>query len=113
MLTPELFRTICRHITLCALAALPLAANAQNASSETTFTFGTPTSPEGKTITVDSKGFLFNGIHTLPVMGEIHYSRVPASEWAREIRKMKAGGITILATYVFWSHHQPSMHQWD
>ena len=113
MLTPELFRTICRRITLCALAALPLAANAQNASSETTFTFGTPTSPEGKTITVDSKGFLFNGIHTLPVMGEIHYSRMPASEWAREIRKMKAGGITILATYVFWSHHQPSMHQWD
>ena len=46
-------------------------------------------------------------------MGEIHYARVPAAEWKREIQKMRAGGITIIATYCFWIHHEPAEGQWD
>ena len=48
-------------------------------------------------------------------MGEIHYSRVPAEEWGREIRKMKEGGVTIIATYVFWNHveEQEGIFRWD
>ena len=38
-------------------------------------------------------------------MGEIHFSRVPAEDWERELRKMKDGGIDIAASYVFWNHH--------
>ncbi|MBR1686503.1 MAG: beta-galactosidase [Clostridia bacterium] len=41
-----------------------------------------------------------------PVMGEFHYSRYPSREWEIELRKMKALGITIVATYVFWIHHE-------
>ena len=48
-------------------------------------------------------------------MGEIHYSRVPQDEWQREVRKMREGGVTIIATYVFWSHieEQEGIFRWD
>ena len=41
---------------------------------------------------------MFDGKRVCPVMGEVHYSRIPADEWGREVRKMKEGGVTILAT---------------
>lgn len=78
-----------------------------------TFTFGTSVNPQGVTFEVDSKGFVIGGKRVLPVMGEIHYSRVPAKDWRREIRKMKAGGITIVSTYVFWIHHEPEEGHWN
>ena len=81
--------------------------------AQNTFTFGTNVNPHGVTFEVDSKGFVIGGKHVLPVMGEIHYARVPAKDWHREIRKMKAGGITILATYVFWIHHEPEEGHWN
>ena len=46
-------------------------------------------------------------------MGEFHYARYPASEWEREILKMKAGGVDIVATYVFWIHHEEVEGQFD
>ncbi len=81
--------------------------------AQNTFTFGTNVNPHGVTFEVDSKGFVIGGKHVLPVMGEIHYARIPAKEWRREIRKMKAGGITIVATYVFWIHHEPEEGHWN
>ena len=77
------------------------------------FSFGTKTNPQGVTFEVDSRGFIVGGKHVLPVMGEIHFSRVPATEWKREIQKMRAGGITIIATYCFWIHHEATEGQWD
>lgn len=50
-------------------------------SAQGTFRFGTSATPEGKTLLVDSKGLILDGKHIIPVMGEIHYSRVPESEW--------------------------------
>lgn len=81
--------------------------------AQKTFTFGTNVNPLGVKFEVDSKGFVVGGKHVLPVMGEIHYARVPAKDWRREIRKMKAGGITIVATYVFWIHHEPEEGHWN
>ncbi len=52
----------------------------------------------------DSTSLIINGKRVMPVSGEIHYSRLPADEWRREIKKMKEGGVTIIATYVFWNH---------
>ena len=49
-------------------------------SAQGTFRFGTSATPEGKTLLVDSKGLILDGKHIIPVMGEIHYSRVPESE---------------------------------
>ena len=67
---------------------------------------GTHVDPKGNTIEVTTKTIRVNGKPTVGVMGEMHYSRVPAEEWRDYIRKMKEGGITTLATYVFWNHHE-------
>ncbi len=52
----------------------------------------------------DEKSLIFDGKRVTPVMGEIHYSRLPMDEWSEEIAKMKDGGVTMIATYVFWNH---------
>lgn len=81
--------------------------------AQETFRLGTNINPDGVKFEVDSKGFIIGGKHVLPVMGEIHYARVPEQEWRREIQKMKAGGITVVATYVFWIHHEEEEGKWD
>ncbi|MDR6845776.1 beta-galactosidase [Flavobacterium granuli] len=48
-----------------------------------------------------------NGKPFIPVIGEFHYSRYPSQYWDQEIKKMKSGGITVIATYVFWNMHEP------
>ena len=58
----------------------------------------------GKPVTWDAKSLIIDGHRVCPVMGEIHYSRVPQDEWQREVRKMREGGVTIIATYIFWNH---------
>lgn len=40
------------------------------------------------------------------ISGEFQYSRYDCNEWEDELIKMKMGGINIVATYVFWSHHE-------
>ena len=52
----------------------------------------------------DSRSLIVDGRRVMPVMGEIHYSRLPADEWPRAIRCMKEGGVTMVANYVFWNH---------
>jgi hypothetical protein len=46
-------------------------------------------------------------------MGEFQYSRYPAEDWEREILKMKAGGVRIISTYVFWIHHEEIEGRFD
>jgi len=55
-------------------------------------------------VTWDHCSLIIDGRRVMPVMGEIHYSRIPADEWRDEVRKMKEGGVTVIATYVFWNH---------
>ncbi len=54
----------------------------------------------------DKDGLIISGKRVTPVMGEIHYSRIPADEWKAEIKKMKDGGVTLIANYIFWNHHE-------
>ncbi|HVU18494.1 MAG TPA: beta-galactosidase [Candidatus Didemnitutus sp.] len=77
------------------------------------FHLGTPTRPDGTTLTVDSASFLRNGHPFIPVMGEFHYGRYPQAEWRDELLKMKAGGLTVVATYVFWIYHEEVEGQWN
>src|SRR5574344_74405 len=63
-------------------------------------------SPDGGTIEVNSYYLSFNGRPQIPVTGEFHFTRYPRGQWEEEIVKMKAGGITLLPTYVFWSLHE-------
>ena len=41
-----------------------------------------------------------------PIMGEFHYSRYQDEFWEEELRKIQAGGVTIVSTYVIWIHHE-------
>ncbi len=61
----------------------------------------------------DGVSLLIDGRRVTPVMGEIHYSRLPANEWPTELRKMKEGGVTMVATYVFWNHVEEIRGQFD
>ena len=66
-------------------------------------------------VTWDRYSLLMDGRRIVPVMGEIHYSRIPADEWQQEVRKMKEGGVTMIATYVFWNHieEEEGIFRWD
>ena len=73
------------------------------------------TSPTGGSISVNNYYMSMDGKPVIPVMGEFHYSRYPAEQWEEEIVKMKAGGVTVLPTYVFWSLHEEveGQFRWD
>lgn len=55
-----------------------------------------------------SRALLRDGTPWLPVSGEMHYSRVPRERWTERLRLMRAGGITVVSTYVLWLHHEPA-----
>lgn len=42
----------------------------------------------------------------LPVMGEMHFTRYCCEDWETELKKMKACGVNIIATYLFWIFHE-------
>ncbi len=71
--------------------------------------------PKGERIEVNSFYVSVAGKPIIPVMGEFHYSRYPAEQWEEEILKMKAGGINVIPTYVFWCIHeeQEGKFRWD
>jgi hypothetical protein len=68
---------------------------------------GTLVSPAGHTIGVNERYLTMDGKPWMPVMGEFHYTRYPAEAWEEELLKMKAAGVTIVATYIIWNHHEP------
>ncbi len=77
------------------------------------FKMGASRNPAGDTLTLDSRSLILDGRRWTPAMGEFQYSRYPESEWREELLKMKAGGIDIVSTYVFWIHHEEVEGQFD
>lgn len=73
---------------------------------------GTATGSQG-VLAVNSQYLLKDGKPWLPVMGEFHYSRSPASSWPAELAKMKAAGIDVVASYVIWNHHERQDGRFD
>jgi len=71
--------------------------------------------PNGETISVNNYFISKNGKPFIPITGEFHFSRYPSQYWDESIRKMKAGGINIIATYVFWNIHEEreGKFRWD
>jgi hypothetical protein len=62
--------------------------------------------PDGNQIGFNNFYMEVDGKPFIPVMGEIHYSRLSEQYWEEEILKMKSGGINVIATYVFWNIHE-------
>ncbi len=71
------------------------------------------TSPSGGSIAFNSYYMSIDGQPAIPVMGEMHYARYPRDRWEEEILKMKAGGLTVIPTYVFWNLHEQREGQFD
>jgi hypothetical protein len=74
---------------------------------------GSNRAPDGSTITVNSQYLMRDGKPWIPVMGEFHFTRYPESYWEEEILKMKASGVDVISTYVFWIHHEEVEGQFD
>jgi hypothetical protein len=87
----------------------------EKSNSLTWFEMGTATNPDGITMKISSQGMYLGDKPVLPVMGEFHYARFPETEWRKELLKMKAGGINIIASYIFWIHHEEieGKFRWD
>ena len=77
------------------------------------FNMGQSRRPDGVTLTLDGSSLLLDGKRWTPVMGEFHFTRYPENEWREELLKMKAGGVDIVSTYVFWIHHEEIEGQFD
>jgi beta-galactosidase len=92
------------HIDAAAPARAPL---------ENQLRMGASVSPAGERLGANSQYLTRNGKPWMPVMGEFHYSRTPADEWEGELRKMKAAGIDIVASYIIWNHHEEREGKFD
>ena len=69
--------------------------------------------PQGEQVAVNSRYISRNGKPVIPVMGEYHFSRDCRENWANELAKMKSGGVDIVATYLFWIHHEEIEGEFD
>mgnify|MGYP001824351811 CR=1 FL=1 len=65
-----------------------------------------PSHPDGPAWDCTSRYMTLDGRPVMPVMGEFHFSRYPAEEWDEALARIKAGGVDIVATYLFWIHHE-------
>ena len=70
-------------------------------------------SPDGHILGLNAEYLTLDNKPWLPVMGEMHYSRVPEAEWETEILKMKSAGVQIVSAYIIWIHHEEVEDQWD
>ncbi len=63
-------------------------------------------SENGEELSFTNYYMLKNGKPFFGISGEFHYSRMAETRWEDELIKMKMCGINVVATYVFWIHHE-------
>jgi hypothetical protein len=108
------------------LLAVPVPASAQRVSSQIVIDASTAPaqpeplpfavggrSPDGHVLAANSRYLVLDGTPWFPVMGEFHFARYPEAYWEEEILKMKAGGVQIISTYIFWIHHEEIEGQFE
>jgi hypothetical protein len=94
-------------------ALFTIDASAAAPTAETGFLHMGGVSPSGHKLAVNSRYLSVDGKPWLPVMGEFHFARYPDKYWQEELAKMKADGISVVAAYVFWIHHEEIEGQFD
>ena len=115
-----------RSRTLAALALLTAAAAAAQSNHLTIdasvpppapqpiqATLGTARNPAGTVLGANSQYLTRDGRPWLPVMGEVHYSRLPRARWEETILQMKSAGVDIISSYVIWIHHEQHQGHFD
>lgn len=99
-----------------ASARPPLTADASGAAAVPEAGYlklGRAAAPDGTELGINSQYLTLNKAPWLPVMGEIHFARLPASEWDRALARIKASGVDVVATYLFWNYHEPQPGRFD
>jgi beta-galactosidase len=74
---------------------------------ENTIATGSNVSPDKGVIGINSRYLTRDGVPWLPVMGEMHYARIPDARWNEQLAKVQAAGVEIVASYVMWRYHEP------
>ncbi|MGW9111757.1 beta-galactosidase [Microbacterium sp. NPDC055683] len=69
----------------------------------------------GRRVQVTSRYLTRDGAPWIPAMGEYHFGRDLPENWEVELRKMKSGGISVVATYMIWILHEEDRGEvrWD
>lgn len=62
--------------------------------------------PNGETLSFSNYFMEINGKPFYGICGEFHFARCRAEEWEDALIAMKTGGINVVATYIFWIHHE-------
>lgn len=57
-------------------------------------------------ITLTERFLARNAVPFIPVMGEYHFARDERMRWRTELQAIRAGGITIVSTYLIWILHE-------
>ncbi len=70
-------------------------------------------SPDGKSIEIANHYIEYNGKPWIGVMGEYHFVRDSRENWYNELCKIRAGGVTVVATYLFWIYHEEIEGEFD
>ncbi len=70
-------------------------------------------SPQGHTIDFTNYYMRYDKKPFFVICGEAHFSRMNQKLWEDEILKMKMGGLNVIATYVFWIHHEEIEGEFD
>ncbi len=71
------------------------------------------TDNKGNRIDVTNLYFTRNDKPWIGVMGEFHFARCRRENWNDVLCKMKAGGVTVVATYLFWIYHEEIEGEFD
>ncbi len=100
--------TVTHSVAALVISLLPVAAPAP-ARLKT----GTMRNSRGAVLSINSRYISLNGRPWMPTCGEFHYGRYPRREWYPELLKMKAGGINIVSTYVFWIYQEQAKGRWN
>ena len=56
-------------------------------------------------VTYNQRSFEIDGVPTMLLGGSFHYPRTTSSEWPQIFSEMKANGLNLMQTYVFWDIH--------
>jgi len=57
-------------------------------------------------LNINDNTFILNQRKTFLFGGELHYFRVPKSQWAQRLESMKAAGLNLVSTYIPWQLHE-------
>lgn len=70
-------------------------------------------SPDGHALAWTNAYLTVDGKPYFGIAGEVHYSRLDSSRWEDALRKVKACGVNVVSTYIFWIHHEETRGRFD